>query len=163
MATLEKAIEIAAKAHAGVPDKNGQPYILHPIRVMLGVEGDAARIVAVLHDVVEDTDVTFENIAAEGFSTEVMDALKLVTHQSDETYTDYVIACQANETARQVKLSDLRDNSSLNRVLLRPDRMPKDTARVMRYLLSYKFLTGEITADQYREQMAPIEKSSKSG
>ncbi len=158
MATLEKAIEIAAKAHAGVPDKNGQPYILHPLRVMLGVEGDVARIVAVLHDVVEDTDVTFEEIEAQGFSKKVMAALKLVTHQSGETYTDYVIACQANETARQVKLSDLRDNASLNRMLLRPDRMTKDSARVMRYLLSYKYLTGEITADQYRELMAPFEK-----
>lgn len=158
MATLEKAIQIAARAHAGVPDKNGQPYILHPIRVMLGVEGDTARIVAVLHDVVEDTDVTFDDIAAEGFSKDVIDALKLVTHQSGQSYADYVIACQDNPVARQVKLSDLRDNSSLNRILLRPDRLPKDSARVMRYLLSYKFLTGEIPADQYRELMAPYEK-----
>jgi (p)ppGpp synthase/HD superfamily hydrolase len=158
MASLEKAIEIAARAHAGVPDKNGQPYILHPLRVMLGVEGNMARIVAVLHDVVEDTDLTFEDIAAEGFSPDVMDALKLVTHQSGQSYADYVIACQANAAARQVKLSDLRDNASLSRILLRPDRLPKDSARVMRYLLSYKFLTGEIPADEYRELMAPYEK-----
>lgn len=158
MATLEKAIEIAARAHAGVSDKNGQPYILHPIRVMLGVEGETARIVAILHDVVEDTDLKFKDIAKEGFSEEVMEALKLVTHKSGQSYTDYVIACQANETAKQVKLSDLRDNSSLNRMLVRADKLPKDSARVMRYLLSYKFLTGEFTADQYRELMAPYEK-----
>lgn len=158
MATLEKAIEIAARAHAGVPDKNGQPYILHPIRVMLGVEGETARIVAILHDVVEDTDVTFEDIAAEGFSEEIVAALKLVTHQSGQAYADYVIACQANQTAKQVKLSDLRDNSQLNRMLLRADRVPRDEAHIMRYVLSYKFLTEEITADQYRDLMAPIEK-----
>lgn len=158
MATLEKAIEIAAKAHAGVPDKNGQPYILHPIRVMLGVESETARIVAVLHDVVEDTDVTFADIAAEGFSQDVIEALKLVTHQSGQSYADYVIACQPNDTARQVKLSDLRDNSSLSRMLLRPDRMKKDSPRVMRYLLSYKFLTGEISAEDYRDLMAAYEK-----
>ena len=158
MATLEKAIEIAARAHAGVPDKNGQPYILHPLRVMMGVESPAARMVAVLHDVVEDTSVTFEDLAAEGFSGEILDALKLVTHKPDESYADYVIACRSNETARQVKLSDLRDNARLERTLLRPDRLARDSARVMRYLLSYKFLTDQITADEYREAMADFEK-----
>ncbi len=154
MATLEKAIEIAASAHAGVKDKQGQPYVLHPIRVMMGVSGTAAQIVAVLHDVVEDTSVLLDDIRAEGFSQEVLDALNLVTHQNDQPYLEYVIACKQNDVARQVKLSDLRDNASLSRLLLRPDKFDGDSARLQRYLLSYRFLTNEITEDEYRQLMA---------
>lgn len=157
MATLEKAIEIAARAHAGVPDKQGKHYVLHPLRVMMDVEGETAQIVAALHDVVEDTDTTFDDLKAEGFSEEVLEALNLVTHKSGVSYADYVIACKDNATARQVKLADLRDNSRFDRMLLRPDRFPRDSARIMRYLLSYRFLTDEITADQYRELMQPFE------
>jgi (p)ppGpp synthase/HD superfamily hydrolase len=83
MATLERAVEIAAKAHAGVKDKQGQPYILHPIRVMMGVEDDDAKMVAVLHDVIEDTEVTLDDIRAAGFSEAVIAALDLVTHRKD--------------------------------------------------------------------------------
>lgn len=157
MATLEKAIEIAARAHAGVPDKQGRHYVLHPLRVMMDVEGETAQIVAALHDVVEDTDVSFDDLRAEGFSEEVLDALNLVTHKSGDTYTDYVIACKDNATATQVKLADLRDNSRLDRMLLRPDRFSGDSARMMKYVLSYRFLTDQITADQYRELMHPFD------
>ncbi|MEZ6032860.1 MAG: HD domain-containing protein [Planctomycetaceae bacterium] len=153
MATIEKALEIAARAHDGVKDKEGEPYILHPIRVMIGVEGEAARIVAVLHDVVEDTEVTIEDIKAEGFSDEVIVALSLVTHAADQPYADYVMACKGNDIARQVKLSDLRDNSSLKRMLLRPDKIQTDVARMRKYLLSYRYLLGEISEADYRNLM----------
>lgn len=156
MATIEKAVEIAAKAHAGVKDKQGQPYLLHPIRVMMGVEGEPTQIVAVLHDVVEDTDITLDDIRAEGFSDEVIEALALVTHDKDQPYTDYVIACRGNEIARQVKLSDLRDNTNLSRLLIRPDKYPSDAERVQRYLLSYRFLTDEIDEGAYRGLMAGL-------
>lgn len=151
--TIEKAIEIAAKAHAGVKDKQGKPYLLHPIRVMMGVEGEAAQIVAVLHDVVEDTDHTLDDIRAEGFSEEVLIALSLVTHEKDEPYSDYVINCKTNEIARQVKLSDLRDNASLNRLLLRPEKFEADAARMQKYVLAYRYLTDEISEDEYRRLM----------
>ncbi len=118
MLTIERAIEIAAASHAGVRDKQGQPYILHPLRVMMDVQGDLARIVAVLHDVVEDTPVTIENLGAAGFSAEVLAAVELVTHREGQAYSEYVIHCKANDAARQVKLADLRDNSNLNRALL---------------------------------------------
>ena len=157
MATLEKAIEIAARAHVGVLDKQDQPYILHPLRVMMGVEGLSAQIVAVLHDVVEDTDLTLDDVKAEGFSEEILAALALVTHRDEQSYAEYVVACQANPIARQVKLSDLRDNSSLARMLLRADRFPRDSARMLRYLLSYQFLSGELTAEQYCQLMEPYE------
>ena len=157
MATIEKAIVIASRAHAGVKDKQGKPYILHPIRVMMGVENEATQIVAILHDVVEDTSVSMPDIRAEGFSQEVIDALTLVTHQKDQPYSEYVIACKQNEIARHVKLSDLRDNASLSRVLLRPDRFEGDSSRMHRYVLSYRFLTDEITEDEYRQLMAKFE------
>ena len=75
MATLEKAIEIAARAHAGQVDKAGQPYILHPIRVMLRMGSEAERITGVLHDVIEDSDVTLEDLRDEGFDAAILEAL----------------------------------------------------------------------------------------
>ncbi|MEM8666040.1 MAG: GTP pyrophosphokinase [Planctomycetota bacterium] len=159
VATIEKAIVIAANAHAGVQDKQGQPYILHPIRVMMGVQNAAARVVAVLHDVVEDTIVTIDDLRAEGFANEILDALELVTHSPDQTYADYVIACRSNEIARQVKLSDLRDNANLQRLLIRPDCYERDASRLQRYVLSYRFLNDEISEADYRELMMQLEAS----
>lgn len=157
MATLETAIEIANKAHAGVKDHHGEPYILHPLRVMFGVRGTQTRIVAVLHDVVEDSDTTHDDIKQLGFSADVLEALKLVTHEADESYTDYVVACKANPIAREVKLSDLRDNSSVDRMLMRPARFEKDAARLQRYQLSYQFLLDEMSEDEYRQLMVRFE------
>jgi (p)ppGpp synthase/HD superfamily hydrolase len=87
MATLEKAIELAARAHAGQLDKDGFPYILHPLRVMLAVEEGAARIVGVLHDTIEDTSLTEDDLRREGFGEEVLAALRLVTHGKDTNPT----------------------------------------------------------------------------
>ncbi|MCC9604415.1 hypothetical protein LOC68_00810 [Blastopirellula sp. JC732] len=154
MASIEKAVAIAAQAHAGVKDKQGQPYLLHPIRVMMGVEGEAAQIVAVLHDVVEDTSFTFDDLEQEGFSDEVLAALRLVTHEKDQPYADYVIACKANPITRQVKLSDLRDNANLSRLLLRPDQFERDAERMQKYVLSYRFLTDQISEADYRRLTA---------
>jgi hypothetical protein len=157
MATLERAIEIAAQAHAGMKDKQGEPYILHPIRVMLGVDAGDAQIVAVLHDVIEDTDVTLEDIRAEGFSDAVLEALDLVTHRKDRPYSEYVIGCKRNVLARQVKLSDLRENASLGRILLRQEKFDTDSSRLHRYVLSYRFLTDQISEADYRALMVRFE------
>jgi hypothetical protein len=157
MTSIEKAVEIAARAHAGVKDKQGKPYLLHPIRVMMGVEGEAAQIVAILHDVVEDTPMTLQDIEAEGFGPEIIDALELVTHKAGQAYSEYVVACKRNEIARQVKLSDLRDNGNFDRLLLRPDKFASDSSRMHRYALSYRFLTDEITEDDYRHLMERYE------
>lgn len=110
---LNKAIEIAARAHAGQLDKSGQPYILHPLRVMLNLKDPEARIVAVLHDVIEDTLVTLPQIKEAGFSDQIIEALKLVTHRQEECdYPEYIrrIRDSKNEIALQVKLADLKDN-----------------------------------------------------
>jgi (p)ppGpp synthase/HD superfamily hydrolase len=157
MATIERALQVAARAHEGQRDKEGLPYILHPLRVMANVTGEAAQIVAVLHDVVEDTSVTFDELAAMGFGADVMDALRLVTHEKSTPYADYVIAAKANPVARQVKLSDLRDNSRLDRTLLRAASVGRDLKRIKRYVLSYKFLTDQLDEATYRELMKDAE------
>jgi len=153
MATIEKALAIAAKAHEGQKDKEGLPYILHPLRVMQGVRGEEAQIVAVLHDVVEDTDVTLADLRAAGFSEPVLAAVECVTHLRGQPYADYVVRCKANPVARQVKLGDLEDNSRLSRAILRAERMQADLARMRRYVLSYKFLTDQISEAEYRRLM----------
>jgi (p)ppGpp synthase/HD superfamily hydrolase len=153
MATIGKALQIAARAHEGQFDKEGLDYILHPLRVMVAVEGEAARIVAILHDVVEDTTVTIEDLQREGFTEEVLAALRCVTHDKEEPYADYVARCKGNAIARRVKLADLEDNSRLGRTILRTDRLGPDLARIRRYVLSYKFLTDQITEEQYRTAM----------
>src|SRR3954449_1899590 len=150
MATIEKALQVAARAHEGQVDKQGLPYILHPLRVMDGVEGLEAKIVGVLHDVVEDTDVTLGDLEREGFSAAVLAAVRGVTHADGETYADYVVRCGRNEVARRVKLADLADNTRLSRTIIRPQALGRDTARFGKYLLSYSFLTGQIDEEQYR-------------
>jgi hypothetical protein len=157
MANLEAAIRIAAAAHDGQKDKQGLPYILHPLRVMLDVSGEQAQIVAVLHDVVEDTQVTFGDLGHEGFSEAILAALQLVTHDKATPYADYVVRCKQDPIARQVKLADLRDNSSLSRLLLRPTRLEGDSARMHRYVLSYRYLRDEIDESEYRRLMPRFE------
>src|SRR5262245_35993022 len=153
MATIEKALQIAARAHEGQRDKQGQPYILHPLRAMMSVQGEEAQIVAVLHDVIEDTSVTADDLRQAGFSEKLVDAVLCVTHRKDESYADYVVRCKGNETARRAKLADLEDNSRLSRAILRPQRLQHDLARIRRYHLAYKFLTDRITEQEYRQLM----------
>jgi (p)ppGpp synthase/HD superfamily hydrolase len=116
MSTLERAIAIAVEAHAGQVDKAGAPYILHPLRVMLAQRTNDARIVAVLHDVVEDCGVTFDELKAEGFSDVVVHALQSVTRGDGESYEDFVARAASNPIGREVKLADLADNSDLSRI-----------------------------------------------
>jgi len=109
MATIEKALPIAAQAHEGQKDKEGLPYILHPLRVMSRVEGEEAQIVAILHDVVEDTKVTLDDLRRAGFSDAVLIAVQCVTHRKEDPYADSAVGCKNNPIARQVKLGDLAD------------------------------------------------------
>lgn len=157
MATLEQALIIAAQAHRGQTDKEGLPYITHPLRVMHNVEGLDAQIVAVLHDVVEDTSVTLDDLRRDGFSESIIEAVRCVTHERDVSYAEYVIRCKANPLARQVKLSDLHDNSRLPRVMLRAKQIERDMRRIRRYTLSYKFLMDQLSEADYRQLMQEAE------
>jgi len=130
MSTLERAIAIAAKAHAGKVDKAGAPYILHPLRVMLKLEGTEERMAAVLHDVVEDSDITLEQLRNEDFPDEVVDAVDAVTIRPGEDYDDFVRRAALNRIGRRVKLADLEDNSDLSRIAHPTE---KDYARLAKY------------------------------
>jgi (p)ppGpp synthase/HD superfamily hydrolase len=130
MPTLERAIAIAAQAHAGQLDKGGQPYILHPLRVMLRVPTQPERIAAVLHDVVEDSPVTLADLAAEGFDQEVLDALAALTKAPGETRVDAAHRAARHPIARAVKLADNADNSDLSRIAEPTD---KDRQRLAEY------------------------------
>jgi (p)ppGpp synthase/HD superfamily hydrolase len=127
---LEQAIALAAKAHEGQVDKAGSPYILHPLRMMLRLEDPAERIVAVLHDVVEDCGVTLERLRQEGFSEAIIAAVDAVTRREPETYEEFVARAAGNAIGRRVKLADLEDNSDLSRIA---DPGPRDFERLEKY------------------------------
>ena len=138
---IERAIEIAAAAHSGQTDKAGQPYILHPLRVMLACEGEATRIVAVLHDVIEDSDWTPEALRAEGASDAILAALETVTRRDDETYAEFIERAAGNEIGRAVKIADLHDNLDLSRIA-QPTQ--PDFARMDRYRAALQHLGGQL-------------------
>jgi (p)ppGpp synthase/HD superfamily hydrolase len=115
-ALLERAIAIAEKQHTGQVDKAGRPYIDHPLRVMQAMSNDAERIVAILHDVIEDTDCTLDQLAAEGFPVYILEALDSVTRRDDETYEAFVARAARNPIGRRVKYADLQDNADLSRI-----------------------------------------------
>ena len=135
---LERAIEIAVEAHKGQVDKGGSPYILHPFRVMMSVDLELEKIVAVLHDVVEDSNWTFEALLAEGFSIEVIEALKSVTKNSDnEDYDSFIQRAIRNPIGRKVKIADIRDNLDVTRI---PELGEKDLQRISKYKKALKRL-----------------------
>jgi (p)ppGpp synthase/HD superfamily hydrolase len=141
MSTLERAIEIATEAHKGQYDKAGNDYIGHPLRVMDIGRTEEEKIVGVLHDVVEDTEWTFAQLAAEGFSQEVIDALQCVTKLSEnENYDDFIERVKKNPLATAVKINDLSDNMDIRRL---PYLSDKDVKRLKKYLKAYKKLIGE--------------------
>lgn len=143
MSTLERAIEIARQAHVGQVDKAGRSYFWHAEEVMDMCETETEKIVGVLHDVVEDTFWSFEMLEAEGFSSEVIAALKCVTKLSeDENYEDFISRVQTNPIATQVKKNDLIHNLDLTRLSIITD---KDIVRIRKYVHAYERLTiGEI-------------------
>ena len=127
---LSKAINIATDAHRGQTDKAGESYILHPLRVMLKMKDDNSRIVAVLHDVVEDTWVTLDLLQHEGFNQDVIDAIDALTRRENEKYFDFIQRCKLNNIAKFVKLADLEDNSDINRI---KNPLEKDYKRTQKY------------------------------
>ncbi len=127
---LNQAIIIAARAHEGQLDKGGHPYILHPLRVMLQCQTEAERICAVLHDVVEDTNITLEYLREQGFTDEILTALACLTKRDGESYDDFISRVLQNELASRVKLADLRDNMDLSRIQTPSN---EDEARMRKY------------------------------
>lgn len=131
MSTLERAIALAAIAHQGQTDKAGAPYILHPLRMMLTLDDPDERIAAILHDVVEDTGWTLDDLRAEGFAEPILAAIEAVTKREGESYDEFVQRSGANAIGRRVKLADLADNSDTTR--LGPEITERDRARLEKY------------------------------
>lgn len=134
---LEKALCIATKAHAGQTDKAGSAYIFHPIRVSCRCHTDEERIVALLHDTIEDTNVTANYLFSKGFPRNIVDAILSITRNKDESYEYFIRRCRMNPIGRQVKLHDLEDNMDISRL---PQVTEKDLARLNKYIEAYKYL-----------------------
>ena len=130
---LNKAIAIAAKAHECQIDKGGNPYILHPLRMMMNCEGEDAKICAVLHDVIEDTSITLEDLRSQGFNNEIIATLDCLTKREGESYNDFISRVLPNELACRVKLEDLADNLDLTRI---KNPSADDKARIEKYKLA---------------------------
>lgn len=168
MSTFAKAVAIAVKAHEGQVDLQGQPYITHPLRVASSFyqrlheafgdnkEMEALAIVGILHDVIEDTEVTALDLKREGFSEIIINALGALTHCKDESYTHYVMRVKLDPIATQVKLKDLKDNSDLDRLIFSPQNREKDLKRVQKYALSYMFLTEKIDFKTYEDAITNL-------
>jgi (p)ppGpp synthase/HD superfamily hydrolase len=134
---LEKAISIAVNAHYGQDDRNGQPYILHVLRVMLRCRNEEEQITGALHDLIEDTDWTIEGLRREGFADDVLNAVNALTRRDNEQYDDYIKRLSYDPVAVNVKIADLEDNMDLKRV---EKVHPDDLQRLNRYLRAYKKL-----------------------
>ncbi len=136
---LDRAKAIATSAHEGQVDKAGKPYIEHPMRVMNMGKTVEEKIAGVLHDVVEDSDWTFEMLEKEGIPKDVMDALRCVTKLSeDEDYNHFIERVKTNPLAVKVKLNDLKDNMDITRL---GEVTEKDLARLNKYIRAYRQLT----------------------
>ena len=139
MSSLDKAILIACQAHTEQVDKAGQPYIMHPLRLILKFDNDIERIVAVLHDVIEDSNTTTDDLYHYGFCKEVIDAINCLSKRDDEAYDDFILRISKNSLAAKIKIEDLKDNLNLVRINCIGK---KDLARVVKYHKALKFLLG---------------------
>lgn len=140
---LSKAITLASTKHEGQFDKGGAPYILHPLKVMhyLKTNDHELMAIAVMHDVVEDTDVTFADLVAHGFSVRVVDGVRSLTKMTGETYDEYKARVKANIDAVHVKMADLRHNSDIRRL---KGVTAKDIARIEKYMKFHEELKALI-------------------
>ncbi|MBM7118644.1 GTP pyrophosphokinase [Archangium primigenium] len=137
MPTLEDALALALEAHRGQRDKAGQVYLLHPLRVMLRLESETERMVALLHDVVEDSAFTLEDLRARGYPEPVLEALALLTRREGESYEAFIQRLRPHPLARRVKLADLEDNMDVRRL---PAVTDTDAARLARYRAAWQSL-----------------------
>jgi len=132
---------MAASAHLDQRRFDGSPYILHPLRLMFKVEGELAQMAAVLHDVVEDTPWTLDQLRGEGFSEELLVAVGLLTHEDGVSYDDYIERISSNPIARRVKMADLEDNMSLLEI---PELSQRDLDRAQKYHLAWNRLKDSL-------------------
>ena len=136
---LEKALRIAVEAHVGQVDKSGKPYIFHPLRVCCRCFTDEEKMVALLHDTIEDTEITAEDLLSEGFPPYIVEAILSISRNEDETYEEFVKRTSLNPLGRAVKLHDLEDNMDISRL---EQVTEKDLDRLNKYIKAYRYLKG---------------------
>ncbi len=134
----KKALKICFESHKEQVDKSGMPYVFHPFHLAEQMADEATTVVALLHDVVEDTAISFEDLEKQGFSDEIMVALKLLTNDKNIPYMDYVAEIKKNTIATKVKLADLKHNSDLTRLSVVDEKSLK---RKEKYEKAIKFLS----------------------
>jgi guanosine-3',5'-bis(diphosphate) 3'-pyrophosphohydrolase len=137
MNIIEKSIRIALEAHKGQLDRAGKPYILHPLRLMNKLEDEIEMISAVLHDVVEDSDLSFEDLKREGIPDQAVEIIQCLTKIKNELYEDYIKRVSLNKKAINVKIKDLEDNMNIARL---DSINQKDLERLAKYLKALTFL-----------------------
>ena len=135
----DKALQIAMRAHEGQKDKAGQDYVMHPIRVAERCDDPRAKVVALLHDTIEDSDITADYLREEGFTEEIVEAVLAVTRREGEEYDDYVRRAAQNELGKMVKRADLEDNMDIRRL---PELTDRDVERLQKYLRVWRGLIG---------------------
>ena len=138
-----KAMTLVYNAHHGQLDRAGIPYIFHPARVASGFEKETEACVAWLHDIVEDTDCTLDDLRRAGFSDEICDAIRFMTHDKRVSYADYVKEIAKNPVAKAVKMADLQDNMDVSRM---PASDEKTERRIRKYHAAYSYLNGDPNA-----------------
>lgn len=134
---IKKAMNIAYQAHKNQVDKNGYPYIAHPLHLAEQMTTENTAITALLHDVVEDSDITVFDLENYGFDTEIIKAVKLLTRQNNITYKEYIEKIKTNDIARTVKIADLKHNLDMTRL---DNITPNDIKRAEKYKKSLAFL-----------------------
>jgi (p)ppGpp synthase/HD superfamily hydrolase len=139
MALIEKSLAIALRAHTGVTDKAGRAYILHPLRIMAKMTTDNEMSAALLHDVIEDSDITAADLLSEGIPSEVVDAVLCLSKREAESYQDFVVRAKQNPIARKVKIADIEDNINVLRIT---NLTEKDLARIAKYHAAWQFLNA---------------------
>ncbi len=137
MTLIEKSLAIALRAHTGITDKAGRAYILHPLRIMAKMTTEIEMSAALLHDVIEDSDITATELLAEGIPRVVVEAVLCLTKQSDENYHDFVLRAKQNPIARKVKIADIEDNINVLRIT---NLTEKDLVRIAKYHAAWHFL-----------------------
>lgn len=137
MNLIDTALNIALRAHTGVVDKAGQPYVLHPIRIMLKMTTDLEKATALLHDVLEDSDFTADDLLAEGIPEPVVTAVLALTRQTDESYKEFVLRAKQHPIARKVKIADIEDNLNVLRI---KELTSRDLARIAKYHKAWQTL-----------------------
>lgn len=144
MFNIVNALELALEIHRDQLDRYGRPYILHPIRVMMRLESEADKTAAILHDVIEDSNLTLEGLKSRGCPPEIVKTVDLLSRREEEDYFDYIDRAKQSDSAVRIKIADLEDNMDILRI---PEVKPDDLERLDKYRRAWEILKKERSSD----------------